>query len=123
MTMPANLARSLALLLALLATASSVPPASTVQWQPLQKGVELAIIPMAATGGSGSLYVVRVDPRRAHLQVALASETGAGKRTAGEWCRRAGLSVAINLGMFQSDQKSNVGYLRHGTHLNNGQIG
>ena len=121
MTMPANLARSLALLLALLATASSVPPAPVVNWQPLQKGVELAIIPMAVSGGSGSLYVVRVDPRSAHLQVALASETGTGKRTAGEWCQKAGLSVAINLGMFQSDQKSNVGYLRHGTHLNNGR--
>lgn len=121
MTMPVNMMRSLALLLALLSTASSAPPAPTVQWQPLQKGVELAIIPMAASGGSGSLYVVRVDPRRAHLQVALASETGAGKRTAGEWCQKAGLSVAINLGMFKSDQKSNVGYLRHGTHLNNGR--
>lgn len=74
---------------------------------------------MAAVGGSGSLYVVRVDPRHAHLQAALASETGAGPRTAGEWCQRAGLSVAINAGMFQTDQKSNVGYLRHGKHLNN----
>jgi phosphodiester glycosidase len=125
MTVLPNLARSLPLLLALLtsilATASSEPPTPIVQWQRLQSGVELAIIPMAAAGGSGSLYVVRVDPRRARLQVALASETGAGKRTAGEWCQRAGLSVAINVGMFQTDQKSNVGYLRHGKHLNNGR--
>ncbi|HEX4959724.1 MAG TPA: phosphodiester glycosidase family protein [Thermoanaerobaculia bacterium] len=119
--MPANLVRSVALLLALLAAGSAAPPAPIVHWQPLQKGVELAIIPLAAAGGSGSFYVVRVDPRLAHLQVALASETGAGPRTAGEWCRRAGLSVAINVGMFQTDQKSNVGYLRHGTHLNNGR--
>jgi len=76
---------------------------------------------MAAAGGSGSLYVVRIDPRHAHLQVALASETGSGPRTAGEWCQRAGLSVAINVGMYQTDQKSNVGYLRHGKHLNNGR--
>ncbi len=27
--------------------------------------------------------------------------------------------MAINLGMFQSDGRSNVGYLRHGTHVNN----
>jgi len=116
-----NLARSVALLLGLLATGPSVPPAPVVHWQPLQRGVALAIIPMAAAGGSGSLYVVRVDPRRAHLQVGLASETGTGPRTAGEWCQRAGLSVAINVGMFQTDQKSNVGYLRHGKHLNNGR--
>src|SRR5258706_44504 len=115
--MPASFARSVVLLLALLATGSSVPPASIVHWQSLQRGVKLAIIPMAAAGGSGSLYVVRVDPRRAHLQVALASETGAGPRTAGEWCQRAGLTGAINLGMFQTVQKSNGGYLRHRTQL------
>jgi len=113
--------RSFILLLALSATASSTPQAPLVHWQTLQTGVELAVIPTAVSGGSGSLYVVRVDPRRARLQVALASETGAGKQTAAEWCQRAGLSVAINLGMFQDDQKSNVGYLRHGTHINNGR--
>jgi len=79
------------------------------------------VIPTAVSGGSGSLYVVRIDPRRARLQVALASETGAGRQTAAVWCQRAGLSVAINLGMFQSDSQSNVGYLRHGTHINNGR--
>src|SRR5258707_14809427 len=119
MTALPNLARSVGLMLALLATGSSVPPVPIVHWQSLQRGVEPAIIPMAAAGGSGSLYVVRIDPRRAHLQVALASETGAGPRTAREWCQTAGLSVAINLGMYRTDQRSNAGYLRHGTHLNN----
>jgi hypothetical protein len=113
--------RSVILLMALLAIGSSGPQAPVVHWQPLQRGVELAIIQTAVSGGSGSLYVVRVDPRSAHLEVALASETGVAPRTAGEWCQRAGLSVAINLGMFQSDQRSNVGYLRHGSHLNNGR--
>src|SRR5258707_13549742 len=121
MTALPNLARSVGLMLALLATGSSVPPVPIVHWQSLQRGVELAIVPMAAAGGSGSLYVVRVDPRRGHLQVALASETGTGPRTAGGGCQRAGLSVAINVGMFQTDQKSNGSYLRHSKHLNNGR--
>ena len=42
-------------------------------------------------------------------------------RTAAEWCRSSHLSVAINLGMFQADGRSNVGYLRHGQHVNNGR--
>ncbi len=37
--------RSLGLLLMLLATASAVPRAPIPRWQPLQSGVELAIIP------------------------------------------------------------------------------
>jgi hypothetical protein len=82
-----------------------------LRWQALQPGVELAI-------GPGSLYLVRIDPRRARLQVALASEHD-GPRTAGQWCEKEGLSAAINLGMFQGDQRANVGYLRHGAHANN----
>ncbi len=99
---------SLAALLLLPAT-----PAEQVQWQPLQPGVELAVF-----GAHDPLYVVRIDPAQAHLRAALASETGA-PRTAGEWCRTGGLSVAINLGMFQNDARSNVGYLRNAQHINN----
>ena len=120
MTVLPNLLRSASLLLGFLAAVSPTPPAPAVKWQPLQKGVELAILPIPVAGGAGSLYVVRIDPGQARLQMALASETGAGPRTAGEWCQRAGLSVAINAGMYQADLKSNVGYLRHGRHLNNG---
>jgi hypothetical protein len=86
-----------------------------VQWRTLQPGVELARISRPA----GPLYVVRVDPSRARVQAALASETGGEPRTAAEWCRASRFSVAINLGMFASDGRSNVGYLRHGKHLNN----
>ena len=100
---------ALAALAALLLSAS---PATPVHWRPLQPGVELAVI--------DSLYVVRIDPRHAHLQAALASESGA-PHTAGAWCQSAGLSVAINLGMFQTDGRSNVGYLRRAGHTNNGR--
>ena len=79
----------------LLSTAASNPDG--VQWQRLQPGVELAVI-----GARDPLYVVRIDPHRTRLQAALASESGM-PRTAGAWCKTAGLSVAINLGMFQSD--------------------
>jgi phosphodiester glycosidase len=100
-------ARTIFLSLAL-ATAGSAQP---VAWRTLQNGVELATI--------GPLYVVRVTPPQAHLTVALASETGSGPRTAADWCRTAGLAVAINAGMFKGDGRSNVGYLRHGSHENN----
>src|SRR5205807_7925445 len=62
----------------------------------------------------------RIDPAHAHLQALLASESGE-KRTAAESCRSKSLSVAINLGMFQGDQRSNVGYLRNAQHVNNGR--
>src|SRR5262245_50489088 len=86
--------------------------ALTLSWRVIQPGVEFATIQ--------NLYVVRVDPAQARLTVALASEEKVAPRTAAEWCRASKLSVAINAGMFQTDGQSNVGYLRHGTHINNG---
>src|SRR5258708_21868599 len=71
-----------------------------VQWRRLQPGVDLAVI-----GARDPLYAVRIDPRRAHVEAALASESG-GSRPAGAWGRSAGLAVAINLGMFQADGRS-----------------
>lgn len=106
----------LASLLIGLFLAGSSPDA--VRWKVLQPGVELAVVALQT---SSTLYVVRVDPERAILQVALASEAGPS-RTAAEWSRKAELSVAINAGMFQADQRSNVGYLRHGRHLNNARF-
>ena len=87
--------------------------AVVLAWRLIQPGVELA----SAQG----LSVVRVDPAQARLTVALASEEKVAPMTAADWCAAAQLSVAINLGMFQTDERSNVGYLRHGKHINNGR--
>lgn len=84
-------------------------------WKSLQPGVDFTTV---ALKPNSTLYVVRVDPKQATLDVGLASEKGSS-RTAAAWSRDAGMSVVINLGMFQSDQRSNVGYLRHGSHANN----
>jgi len=85
--------------------------ALAISWRLLQPGIEYAT--------PQNLHVVRIDPARVKLTVALASEHGATPRTAAEWCRNSNLAVAINLGMYQTDHISNVGYLRHGKHLNN----
>jgi hypothetical protein len=86
-------------------------PGQNVEWRVIQPGVEYALI--------GSLHVVRVDPGHAKVRVALASERGSAAQTAAQWCRTENFAVAINLGMFQDDQRSNVGYLRSGRHTNN----
>lgn len=102
----------------------SIAPAEVtraISWRKLQPGVEFTSIVSGtlATGAPGVLYVVRVDPAVAKLTVALASEAGRDPQSAGDWCRTSRLAVAINAGMFQVDHRSNVGYLRHGKHLNN----
>ena len=69
--------------------------------------------------GRGLLHVVRVAPGLARVEAVLASQQGGVRHTAGEWCRKANLAVAINSGMFGSDGLTNIGYLRTGKHLNN----
>ena len=93
------------------ATLFSVIVAAAPQWRAIQVGVEYAEL--------GGIHVVRIDPARAKVRAGLASETGIAPQTAGEWCRKSRFAVAINAGMFQTDQRSNVGYLRAGNHKNN----
>jgi len=107
---------------AILVLNAALTPASAgeLSWQRVQRGVELTSIDLQAPPQQRDrLYVVRVDPARAKLTVALASEKKTAPQTAAEWCRTSKLAVAINLGMFQTDGQSNVGYLRHGSHTNN----
>lgn len=106
---------------ALLIVGALVPArGDDLSWQLIQPGTQFASIAVKGPSNqSNRLYLVRVDPARAKVTVALASETRTTARTAAEWCRTSNLAVAINLGMFQNDGQSNVGYLRHGSHANN----
>jgi hypothetical protein len=90
-------------------------------WRVVAKGVEYAAVALGPPTplGDGILHVVRIDPKMAALRAYMASEAGERARTAREWCEAKGLVATINLGMYQTDMKSNVGYARKGTHLNN----
>ena len=95
-----------------LASAAATAAAQNISWRNLQPGVELAII------APGPLYVVRIDPTRATLAAAIASEDKSAPKTAAEWCRLSRFAVATNLGMFNDDHRTHTGHLRHGTHTN-----
>lgn len=91
------------------------------QWRALQSGVEYAVIGFSSPVDIGDkrLHVVRIDPARARLVALLATQNGRAPRTAGQWSTEFNLAAAINLGMYQTDHLTNVGYLRNGTHVNN----
>lgn len=80
----------------------------------LAPGVEYAEL----KSDGDAVHVVRVDPARAKLRAVMASAGDGKPRTAGAWCEREHLIAAINLGMYQTDHRSNVGYARAGAHLN-----
>jgi len=113
----------LSVVLALSTVVSASAPAGGAHesWRALQTGVAYRAfkIPGETSDVAHFLHVVRIDPAAARVMCATASSQRAERRTAGDWCRKVGLAVAINAGMFASDGISNVGYLRSKGHVNN----
>jgi Phosphodiester glycosidase len=109
-------------LLALLALPVAPRAASEIvpEWRALAAGLSYAVMTLdeSPSWGDGKLHVVRIDPELASLRAEMASEHDGRSRTASDWCDDRDLAVAINMGMYQTDYSSNVGYARDGAHLN-----
>lgn len=112
-------------LLAILALFSLIPAsAEAAPWRALAPGVGYATF---STKGAGAfplavadsrLHVIRVDPRRALLRALTTSGLGGKPKAARRWVADEKLVAAINLGMYQNDHRTHVGYLRVEKHLN-----
>lgn len=73
--------------------------------------------------GDSKITVLRVDPNLWDLVFVGASLTGDPTgRTAKEWSTTHDLTAAINAGMFATDYKTHVGYLRFREHLNSSHV-
>jgi len=103
----------------------SIIPANDDKWQPLAPGMDVQILNARKPGSDGDskITVVRIDPKLWELVFIGISQTGeTSGKTAREWCRNQNLSCAINAGMFDTNNKTHVGYLRYHEHVNNGQV-
>jgi hypothetical protein len=94
-------------------------------WQLLSPGMELKYLAVTrpnATAGA-RLTVLRIDPHLWELEIMGTSRTGeTAGHTAREWCETHKLTAAINAGMFKTDGKTHVGFMRFRDHLNNGRV-
>lgn len=93
-----------------------------VRWRVLQPGVEYALVDLHATRSleiDGHIHVVRIDPALASLQAAMAGALDGRVRSPAQWCRDQRLAVAINMGMYREDGRTNSGYARAGRYVNN----
>ena len=99
--------------------------AAELEWKELEPGIEYAI---AEAPGPRPLvlsiddhiHLIRVDPKRRSVEAVMASAADGRSRTAAQWCRERRLAVAINMGMFETDRRTNTGYARTPGHVNNG---
>jgi hypothetical protein len=106
------------LLIVLVISRAAAPP----DWQTISNGMELRYVTLRGSDAlAGSpIAVLRIDPRLWELEVMGASRTGESVgHTAREWCERHNFTAAINAGMFKTDYKTHLGYLRNREHVNN----
>lgn len=109
----------------LLGLFSSFMDNGKTEWQTIAPGMDLRVIAAGKTSsvGDSRLTVVRLDPNFWELVFAGISRTGeASGRTAREWCKSHKLTAAINAGMFATDYKTHVGYLRSQGHVNSSHV-
>jgi hypothetical protein len=100
----------------------SAVAAEGVGWKTVAPGMELRFLVARKEGVQSNphIAVLRIDPALWDLEVVGTSRTGESTgHTARDWCRRYNLTAAINAGMFGTDQKTHLGYLRYGEHVNN----
>jgi hypothetical protein len=90
------------------------------EWQTLAPGMELKYVtPHGASGSNSAITILRMDPKQWELALLGSSQTGeAAGHTAREWCLKGKFTAAINAGMFGTDGKSHIGYMRSGEHVN-----
>src|SRR5215467_7468915 len=91
-------------------------------WKAVEPGMELRFLEAQKEGvqSNSPIAILRIDPALWDLEVLGTSRTGESTgHTARDWCQRHSLTAAINAGMFETDQKTHLGYLRYREHVNN----
>jgi hypothetical protein len=95
-------------------------------WATLEPGIEYATFEPPGPRElpiDGRIHVVRIDPQKRRLEAVMSGGDDAKLRPAGAWCRERHLAVAINMGMYEKDQRTNTGYARKAGYVNNGHWG
>jgi len=91
----------------------------------LSPGMDLKYLPVRRPDvpADSRITVLRIDPQLWELELIGTSQTGeSAGHTAREWCETHKLNAAINAGMFKTDGKTHVGFMRSREHVNNGKV-
>lgn len=72
--------------------------------------------------GNNNITVIRINPDLYSLILLSASELKVNGLTVKKWVENYNLIGAINAGMYQSDYKSNVGYMKNYSYINNSKL-
>jgi Phosphodiester glycosidase len=111
--------------LVLLGAQRESPAQSASAWRTLAAGMEIRVVQSRKQKlvGDSKITVLRIDPSRWELELMGVFQTGeSGGHTAREWSQTHKYAGAINAGMFQTDGKTHLGYLRSRDHAYNSRV-
>ncbi len=114
--------RGVSCLVVLLCVLSGLRGDAASDWQLLSPGMDLKYLRVARANAPSNarITVLRIDPRLWELEMIGTSATGESSgHTAREWCEAHKFTAAINAGMFKTDGKTHVGFMRSREHVNN----
>lgn len=107
---------------ALLGLFSPLVADSNSGWQSLAPGMDLKRLSKRSNAvGEAQITVLRIDPALWELQFVGVSSAGESSgRTARAWAEARNLTAVINAGMFDTDGKTHLGYVRYREQVSNG---
>ncbi len=120
-----RLVKILLIILTSLPLVGQVSTAFAAAWAELASGLELGFFsaPQSSAPQDSAITILRFDPEQWRLRFLCAAEfEDPENRSAREWCAAHGLSAATNAGMFATDYRTHVGFLRNEGRIHNDNI-
>lgn len=111
--------------LALISMQRGAPAEVGSGWQTLAPGMDIRHVRCRKQSvlGDSKITVLRIDPALWELELTGTFQTGeAAGHTAREWSQKQKYTAVINAGMFETDAKTHLGYMRSRDRVFNGKV-
>lgn len=102
------------------AARSGVDAQGRADWRELEPGLLFGEFQL--NEGDARLTVLRIDPASFEFTLCSRSQDGGPSRQLNQWGEQYNLVAAINASMYLPDASTSTGYMRQGSHVNNGRV-
>lgn len=102
------------------AAKAGVDAQGRADWRELEPGLLFGEFQL--NEGDARLTVLRIDPASFDFTLCSRSQDGGPSRQLNQWGEQYNLVAAINASMYLPDASTSTGYMRQGSHVNNGRV-
>ena len=97
---------------------------NSISWQNIDIGLSFTEIlsPIFAEIGDSKLTILKINPHYYDFKLISSKENIEENKTLKEWAESKKLIAAINAGLYQTDNKTNAGYMKNYNFINNNRL-